>query len=247
MMKEAFLEKINGEWLDDFVYIAKQPLIDMGYKIVPYDGDDLEHTLVMRNPDPNTDVCIGSVQGTVRFFEACGVEVPKYLGYPDQLKKYLGRKIETTTFGNLGDDFPYFVKPADDVKMFTGDVVSNPKHLEYLRDFDKCQPETPVMKSEVMEFLSEYRVFVSHGKIYDVKHYKGTWKEHISSNIVEMMVRDYTDCPSAYTLDVGLDSSGLTRLVEVNDMWAIGSYGMDGRDYALLCVRRMLEIMRNRK
>jgi hypothetical protein len=59
---EAFLEKINGEWLDDFVYIAKQPLIDMGYKIVPYDGDDLEHTLVMRNPDPNTDICIGSVQ-----------------------------------------------------------------------------------------------------------------------------------------------------------------------------------------
>jgi hypothetical protein len=244
---EAFLEKINGEWLDDFVYIAKQPLIDMGYKIVPYDGDDLEHTLVMRNPDPNTDICIGSVQGTEKFFEACGVPVPKYLGYPEQLKKYLGRKIETTTFENLGTDFPYFVKPAESIKMFTGDVVDNPKHLEYLVMFDKCQPDTPVIKSEVMDFLSEYRVFVSHGKIYDVKHYKGTWKEHISWNVVEMMVKDYTDCPSAYTLDVGLDSRGLTKLVEVNDMWAIGSYGMDGRDYALLCARRMKEILKSNK
>lgn len=244
---DAFLEKINGEWLDDFVYIAKQPLIDMGYNIVPYDGDDLEHTLAMRNPDPNTDICIGSVQGTERFFEACGVPIPGYLGYPEQLKKYMGRNIITIPFSELGKDFPYFVKPAVGVKMFTGDVVSNEKHLEYLVMFDKCQPDTMVIKSEVIEFLSEYRVFVSHGKIYDVKHYKGTWKEHVSWSIIENMVSDYTDCPSAYTLDVGLASNGITRLVEVNDMWAIGSYGMDGREYALLCARRMKEILKNHK
>ena len=244
---DAFLEKIDGEWLDDFVYIAKQPLIDMGYNIVPYDGDDLEHTLAMRNPDPNTDICIGSVQGTERFFEACGVPIPGYLGYPEQLKKYMGRNITTIPFSELGKDFPYFVKPAVGVKMFIGDVVSNEKHLEYLVMFDKCQPDTMVIKSEVMEFLSEYRVFVSHGKIYDVKHYKGTWKEHVSWNIIENMVSDYTNCPSAYTLDVGRDSNGITRLVEVNDMWAIGSYGMDGREYALLCARRMKEILKNHK
>ena len=244
---DAFLEKINGEWLDAFVYIAKQPLIDMGYNIVPYDGDDLEHTLAMRNPDPNTDICIGSVQGTERFFEACGVPIPGYLGYPGQLKKYMGRNITTIPFSELGKDFPYFVKPAVGVKMFTGDVVSNEKHLEYLVMFDKCQPDTMVIKSEVIEFLSEYRVFVSHGKIYDVKHYKGTWKEHVSWNIIENMVSDYTNCPSAYTLDVGRDSNGITRLVEVNDMWAIGSYGMDGREYALLCARRMKEILKNHK
>ena len=244
---DAFLEKIDGEWLDDFVYIAKQPLIDMGYNIVPYDGDDLENTLAMRNPDPNTDICIGSVQGTERFFEACGVPIPGYLGYPEQLKKYMGRNITTIPFSELGKDFPYFVKPAVGVKMFIGDVVSNEKHLEYLVMFDKCQPDTMVIKSEVIEFLSEYRVFVSHGKIYDVKHYKGTWKEHVSWNIIENMVSDYTNCPSAYTLDVGRDSNGITRLVEVNDMWAIGSYGMDGREYALLCARRMKEILKNHK
>lgn len=244
---DAFLEKIDGEWLDDFVYIAKQPLIDMGYNIVPYDGDDLEHTLAMRNPDPNTDICIGSVQGTERFFEVCGVPIPGYLGYPEQLKKYMGRNITTIPFSELGKDFPYFVKPAVGVKMFIGDVVSNEKHLEYLVMFDKCQPDTMVIKSEVIEFLSEYRVFVSHGKIYDVKHYKGTWKEHVSWNIIENMVSDYTNCPSAYTLDVGRDSNGITRLVEVNDMWAIGSYGMDGREYALLCARRMKEILKNHK
>jgi hypothetical protein len=58
------------------------------------------------------------------------------------------------------------------------------------------------------------------------------------------MVEAYKNCPSAYTLDVGLIASGETVLVEVNDMWAIGSYGLDGRDYALLCARRMKEIMK---
>jgi hypothetical protein len=244
-MKEAFLEKINGEWLDDFVYISKQPLIDMGYNIVPYDGDDLENTLVMRNPDPNTDICIGSVQGTVKFFQACGVDTPKYIGYPDQLKKYLGRKIEETTFGNLGRDFPYFVKPSNEVKMFTGDIVSNDRHLEYLVSFDGCKEQTPVIKSEVVEFITEYRAFVSYGKIYGIKHYKGDFLKFIDASVLDKMVDDFTDCPSAFTLDIGLTEDGRTLLVEVNDMWAIGSYGMDGREYALLCARRMKEILRS--
>ena len=54
-----------------------------------------------------------------------------------------------------------------------------------------------------------------------------------------------TEAPSAYTLDVGITKEGLTLLVEVNDMWAIGSYGLDGDTYALLCARRMKEIYRN--
>ena len=240
---KAFLEKINNEWLDDFVYMSKQPLIDMGYTIVPFDGDNMSETLENKYITKD-DICIGSVQATTKFFELAGIPVPSYLGYPDQLKKYLGRNIETTTFGELGTDFPYFVKPANVVKMFTGDVIDNPKHLEYLVMFDKCLPETAVIKSEIVDFVTEYRVFISHGKIYGMKHYKGDWLQLIDTSILESMISDFKDCPSAFTLDVGLTSDGRTLLVEVNDFWALGSYGLEGRDYALLCARRMSEIMK---
>lgn len=242
----AFLEKSNKEWYDDFVYISKQPLIDRGYTIVPFDGDDMDRSLVPMNININTDICIGSVQATVKFFELCGIKTPKYLGYPEHLKPYLGRKIEHTTFGKLGTDFPFFVKPSNDVKMFTGDVVENPKHLEYLLKFGECLPDTPVLKSEIVEFITEYRIFISLGKVYGMKHYKGDYMKFIDTNVILNMINDFTNCPSAFTLDVGLTNDGRTLLVEVNDMWAIGSYGLDGKDYSLLCERRMKEILKSK-
>lgn len=240
----AFIEKINGEWLEEFCYISKQALIDRGYTIVPFDGDDMERSLVTKNINREKDICIGSVQATNKFFELCGIEPPTYLGYPEQLKKYLGRSIELTTFGELDMNFPYFVKPATDVKLFTGDVVDKPTHLEYLEKFDNCKSDTKLYKSELVEFVTEYRVSVSQGKIYGMKHYKGDWMKFIDPLVIDNMIKDFTDCPSAFSLDVGLTDDGRTLLVEVNDYWALGSYGLEGKDYALLCARRMREILK---
>ena len=38
----AFLEKIQNEWLDDFVYASKQPLINLGIDVIPFDGNRLD-------------------------------------------------------------------------------------------------------------------------------------------------------------------------------------------------------------
>ena len=62
--------------------------------------------------------------------------------------------------------------------------------------------------------------------------------------VIDNMIKDFTDCPSAFSLDVGLTDDGRTLLVEVNDYWALGSYGLEGKDYALLCARRMREILK---
>ena len=240
---KAYLEQINNDWLDDFVYISKYPLIEFHErKIIPFDGEDLS-SLEKLNINPKEDICIGSVEACTKFFELCNVPVPKAISYPEELKKYLGRDIIKTTFGQLGEDYPYFIKPSEDIKLFTGDVITKDYHKQLLKDFYNCTDSTPVFKSPIIDFVSEYRVFVSNGKIYGIKHYKGDFTKFIDPNVVKRMVDAYKDCPSAYTLDVGLTVLGETLLVEVNDMWAIGSYGLDGKTYALLCVRRMKEIL----
>lgn len=243
---KAFLERINKDWLDDFVYISRCPLIEIGYEIIPFNGEDIDTCFDKYRIDPSEDICIGSVEATVKFFELCGVPIPKYLGYPESLKGFLGRKIIKTTFENSGNDYPYFIKPADDVKLFTGDIIKSDKDKKMFIDFGFCDIDTPVYKSEVVDFVSEYRVFVSLGEIRGIKHYRGNFEKFIDIDVVHRMVDLYKDCPSAFTLDVGLTSDGWTLLVEVNDMWAIGSYGLDGRTYALLCVRRMKEILKGR-
>jgi len=245
-MKRAFLEKLNGEWLDDFVYISKQPLIDMGFTIIPFDGDDLENTLQNKHVNKDTDVCIGSVEACNSFFEMCEVKPPKYIGYPNELKPFLGREIKTIKYSELGNNFPYFVKPATDVKLFTGDVITKEKYVEYLSTVYGCKPDTMLYQSEIVNFISEYRAFVHEGKITGMKNYIGDFMVIPDKNVINDMVSSYKSSPIAYTLDVGLTDDGKTLLVEVNDMWAIGSYGLNGKDYALACVRRFKEILNNK-
>lgn len=240
----AFLEQIDGEWLDDFVYITKYKLKDLGYTIIPFDGDDMNKTLLGKYPTKD-DVIIGSVQATEVFFKAIGVEIPKYLGYPESLKKYLGREIIKTTIGNIDKSFPYFIKPAEEVKLFTGDIIENEKSLITLKTYfgDGINDNTNVYVSDKIDIESEYRCFVHEGKLKGIQYYAGDFRIYPESSKIEEMVKCFDNSPVAYTLDVGVTNNGETILVEINDMWAIGSYGFDFKDYTLMCVRRLKEII----
>ena len=247
----AYLEKIGGEWLDDFVYMSKEPLKNLGFEIREFDGDDMENTLTCYPLDIQYDVIIGSVQATNEFFKGCGIETPDYLGYPEELTYHLGRDIIEIDFEDAHrHKYPFFIKPAKGVKEFTGCLIENGRQLGVLRDFDKVEDFDRVFLSEPIEFISEFRCFVHEGELKGIQYYQGDFKALPDVNTIEEMVSDYKSSNCAYTLDVGVMSDGLpfsslkTVLVEVNDMWAIGSYGMNAKDYTLACVRRMREIGR---
>lgn len=238
---KAYLQQNHGEWYDDFVYISNYPLIRRNYEIIPFDATDID--TCFDNVDVSKDICIGTVEATTKFFEKCGVSVPKCLSYPKQLKSFLGRKIIKTTVKNAGKNFPYFIKPSHDIKLFTGDIIEDISDKDFLVVFDFCKSDTPIYKSEVVNFISEYRIFVANNEIRGIKHYKGDFTKFINIQVINKMIKMYKKCPITYTLDVGLTSDGRTLLVEVNDMWAIGSYGLDGETYTLLCILRMKEIL----
>lgn len=242
---KAFLQQNGGEWYDDFVYISKEPLKRLGFEIYPFDSDDLENTLLCYPLDISNDVIIGSVEATTAFFEGCGIVTPDYLGYPEQLKKFLGRKINEVEFGELKNyELPYFIKPSKGVKKFTGCLIERESSLKYLREIDDVLDTDKVLMSEPLNFVSEYRCFVHEEKLMGIHYYSGDFKVFPDINVIEEMVKVYTDANCAYTLDIGVTDEGKTILVEINDMWAIGSYGFDSRTYAIMCVRRMREIGR---
>jgi len=241
----AYLEQIGGEWLDDFVYMSKEPLKALGFEIRAFDGDDMENTLTCYPLDITSDVIIGSVQATTEFFEACGIATPKYLGYPKELIDYLDRAIDTITLSDIDMfDMPYFIKPAKGVKLFTGELITKQSQLEMLRDYYNINDDTELFISEPINIVSEYRCFIHEDKLKGIQHYLGDFRKYPDTNLIEEMIKGYKGSNCAYTLDVGVLESGLTVLIEVNDMWAIGSYGMDAKTYTLMCVRRMREIGR---
>lgn len=243
----AFLEKIEGDYMDDFVFISKYQLRNLGVEVIDFDGTNLK-SLDKYSFDLKNDILIGSVEATCLFFAKCGIEVPRYLGYPDQLKEHFHRNIRATTFGKLVDvKPPYFIKPKNGVKSFTGCLVKDIKSHQFIRDYyPEVSDDTEIYLSEPIEFISEYRCFIHKGVLKGIQWYAGDFTVFPNTFTIHQMVKDFKDCPVSYTLDVGIYdiAHSKTALVEINDMWAIGSYGFDAKQYVRMVIDRFQEINR---
>ncbi len=55
-------------------------------------------------------------------------------------------------------------------------------------------------------------------------------------------VKNYATAPAAYAMDFGVTDSGATILVEVNDGYSLGNYGLDSLLYAKLLSARWAEL-----
>lgn len=224
----AYLEKYSIEWFDDYVYTANQPLIRRGIKVQPFEGTFIDE-FVEAYTFHEDDIVIGSVESTIGFWNKLGITVPKYIGYPNELKEYFDRNIYTTTYGALkGTKLPIFVKPKNDVKLFTGFVIDNSKRYNnalFLYN-DVLDNDTEVYVSDVYKIDSEYRFFIHKGKCVGVKHYDGDWTICPTDDtffFVDKIIADFKDAPVAYTLDISISKDEMRphRLIEINDFWWI--------------------------
>lgn len=136
-----------------------------------------------------------------------------------------------------------FIKPLHHSKKFTGVLVRSTKDLIGCGDQFE---DTEIWCSEPVKFLAEWRCFVRYGRIMDVRRYKGNWRCHFNYLIIENAVKAYTNAPASYAIDFGLTHTGETLIVEVNDGFSIGAYGLFSIDYAKLLSARWAQITDSR-
>jgi hypothetical protein len=243
---KAYLEKIGKfEWLDDFVYISRQPLEDMGYQVIGFDGSDMNKFSAY--DFQKSDIVVGSVEATMAFFEKMQIPIPKYLGYPESIRKYLGRNILELKFADIYDSkqsFPLFVKPANDVKKFTGRIIKDRPELDSFKKSENIQDDEMVYVSTPVDIISEYRCFIHYGVLKGIQWYRGDFSRFPNVEIIHSIIKDYKGANVAYTIDIGILKDGDNILIEVNDLWAIGSYGLLGQIYAGMVVDRFRQIMK---
>jgi hypothetical protein len=245
----AYLEKCDKEWFDDFVYMVRQPLLDRGFEIVPFDGTFLDD-FINRTSFNEDDILVGSVEATKAFWNELGFKVPEYIGYPEFLNKFYGRKIGKSSIGEIkADDLPIFIKPLSGVKDFTGFVLEKFNTLQNIGIYySQITSDTLVYTSEVIDIKSEYRCFVHRNELVGIKHYAGDFCIFPDVFDIKTMIYEYKETSNvSYTLDVGIDKYGRTILIEVNDFWAIGGYGLDGKTYARMLIDRFQEIKKLNK
>lgn len=184
-------------------------------------------------------VPVGSVEFVRKAFRVLGIEEPEFSPYPEVLQDYILRKIKKLNLSIneiITIEKPTFIKPVK-LKLFNGFVLDTNKALQDYSEHDLEQithiysisPKTKKLEiytSDIVEFLQEYRFYVSGSKILGVGRYDDAPEKDLSVNIgiVNLFISEL-NCDHPYTLDIGIIPSGMTDLVEVNDAWAIGLYG----------------------
>jgi hypothetical protein len=177
---------------------------------------------------------------------ALGKPIPAPLDYPDRLSGWLKRDVWRSTIGAVrqwtaNPNGSCFVKPAANQKLFTGMVwKGDDVNRAYTAE---CPEDTEVWCSDILDFHAEYRTFILDGEILDCRRYKGDWGLAPDRVFVEQMVEAFKpDAPRAYTLDVGVLEDRSCALIEVNDGFSFGHYGLDSDLYARMLSARWHEM-----
>lgn len=192
---------------------------------------------------------VDAMHGAMRQLQ---IPIPAPDDYPESLHPYLRRRVWTSTLGEVerkldsGELAPLFVKPAYRRKSFPGTVCYSDRDLAAFGHVSRRQP---VHCSELVTWLSEYRVYVSRGRILAVDHYAGDRGRRLDRAVVESAVtahRESGTAPSAYALDFGVLVDGSTALIEANDGFALGAYDIAPDLYTELLMVRWSELLDRR-
>lgn len=199
------------------------------------------------------DIVLGHVQMCMTALKHLKIEEPASMDYPSCLSEFLGRKIqlmESYKFNNLlieNEEFgnTYFVKPLKN-KNFTGFTCCTSQ--EFKRNSLGYSSSGKVYVSSIVNFEDEYRVYIYKDEVKEVHHYLAkNWKpKHpLDYNVIEKMVEatQGNDMPVFYSIDVGVTDDGKTLLVECNDGYALGNYGLAPCDYAKMSMERWQQIV----
>jgi ATP-grasp domain, R2K clade family 2 len=152
------------------------------------------------------------------------------------------RPVHFTRFRELAlQKYPTFLKPADPLdKVFDAGVYRDAHAVRALR---QVGPDTPVLVSEPVEWLAEYRCFVCEGQVVATLPYlsfgRPVWKPfgqggdqtQASATVLAFchrLLRDQASrLPPAFVVDVGLIDERGWAVVEFNLVWCAGILGAD--------------------
>jgi len=227
-IKRAFIQKQNRDWLNENCYIASQGFTRMGYDIIPFELHDLD-TLDFDG------VVFGGLNTMHAIMRMKNIKIPEVHDITHHLPTWcMDRVIRNSTVDMLHTFIPpYFVKPKNEYKLFTGFVVKTQADVLKLMKFPD---QTPVQISEIIDIQSEYRCFVHRGQLVGCKNYTGSYEVLPDFRFIRGCIDGYDAQPIAYTLDVAVKANGTTSLIEINDGYGFGNYGFN---YILYC--RMIE------
>jgi hypothetical protein len=221
----------NGHDASCAMFGAIDSLLD--FKLISVNDIQILNNNILLN-----NLFVGSVEFMMEIFKKLNINNYKLSENSNRVSKILTIKDAIT----LSKSKQIFIKPVH-IKLFTGFVTKyNISILETFPD------DTLVYVYDVFEhdIVSEWRLYVNKHKIYDSHNYDGDYKiipnyDYINEVIEKNKKNNF---PISYTIDVGILNNYQTVVIEYNDFWAIGNYGLYNNKYLQFLKERYFEIVR---
>lgn len=245
MIRRAFVQEKGNGRLDPETRQVVDELRRRGLPVDLFTEKLLARRRLALAPDT---LVVGYVPVVLGALQQLGVPAPVPNDYPASLRPLLHRRVWESTVGEVeiregsGTLDGVFVKPKGRVKQFTGFVVESRADLWRFGDVSRRQH---VHCSEVVHWVSEQRIFVIDGRIVGVRSYAGdpavTPDEAVIARALSSLLAA-GEAVAGFGIDFGVLANGTTALVEMNDGFSLGSYGLDDGLYTDLLVARWSEL-----
>ncbi|WP_163864273.1 ATP-grasp domain-containing protein [Myxococcus eversor] len=241
----AFIEEEAHGRMEPEMRLLLQGLHAKGIPTECFTAKRMERRQLPLTPDTLVAGYVPTVLGALK---QLGIEPPPTNDYPPSLTPFLHRWLWTSTVRQLNAHLldvaspPVFAKPQGRRKRFTGRVFQNASDLLYL---ERASQGTPLICSEVVRWLSEYRVFVVHDRPVGTRHYAGDVTVSLDEARVHEalgLLESSGEATAGYSVDFGVLSTGETALVEWNDGFSLGAYGLEAEPYTALTIARWCEL-----
>lgn len=222
---------------------------ERGYEVVPFTrqqlhAGDLDADLISAI---DSTIVWGAVAVVREAIERAGRKPPANVDFPPELSGFLKRSVRQANMAEVrrlvnreSKDLPVHVKPRDRQKLFTGKIV---REFRDLISLSGVSDDEPVIVQDVLQFRSEWRAYILRGRPIFVANYKGEGIVFPDASVILDAVAAFSSAPIGYAMDWAVTEDGKTVLVEVNDGFALGNYGLSGNQYTALVECRWREMM----
>jgi hypothetical protein len=245
MIDLAYIQKQNGEYINETAYSFWYGCHMLGIHTVPYVAKDEEAFGDVRSLDSlelRKDTLVhGHIGCVLKALKKLEVLPPEYDGGPvKDIESFYGRNMWPTTMKEvryrLEEGRHIFIKPLKVQKAFTGFVTSG--EVKDLIKTAGFEDDFEILASDVVEFITEYRLFIHNGLIIGCKNYRGDFTKLPDFQVAQDVLNAFKNQPVAFSLDLGVTDQGQTLVVEINDFYALGAYGLPSIPYTQAVISR---------
>ena len=161
-------------------------------------------------------------------------------------KEWMSRALAAIGDAAVSDLITAIGDPSPGVRMWEiralGELRRPDAQTSLIPALDDASHKVRVWVSDAVEFVAEWRYFVHHREIVGVGHYHGDPLRAPDPEVVRAAVAAYQG-PAAHVIDLGVLADGQTALVEVNDGFSFGCYGLPPLAHAAMLASRWHEMV----